>query len=234
MNRKFFRISVGGDRDTSTLKGFRRTYIGSMPGKIVQGLRNVGVENPVILIDEIDKLVERSIHGDPSSVLLEILDPEQNVAFTDDYMDLPVDLSKVLFLCTANTLRTIPRPLLDRMEVIHVSGYTHAEKWHILEKYLMPQEMSRSGMKGKETQFKITDDAKRYMIENYCREPGVRGLQRSIKRIMEKLALKMVTGEKDLTITNQNLESYIGIPPYHSARIYPNTPIVCLKVRRNA
>ncbi len=226
VNRKFFRISVGGDRDTSTLKGFRRTYTGSMPGKIVQGLRNVQVENPVILIDEVDKMVERSVQGDPSSVLLEILDPEQNNAFTDDYMDIPVDLSKVLFLCTANTLRTIPRPLLDRMEVIHVSGYTHAEKWHILENYLTPQETSNSGLKGREKDFKITDDAKRFMIENYCREPGVRGLQRSIKRIMEKLALKIVTGEKDLNVGVSNLEKYIGIPPFHSARIYPKTPIV--------
>ena len=226
VNRKFFRISVGGDRDTSTLKGFRRTYIGAIPGKIVQGLRNVQVENPVILIDEIDKLGERSIHGDPSSVLLEILDPEQNTAFTDDYMDVPVDLSKVLFLCTANTLSTIPRPLLDRMEIINVSGYTHAEKRHILDKYLMPQELSRAGLTERAKEFNINDEAKKEMIENYCREPGVRGLQRSIKRIMEKIALKMVTGEKDLAVTPNNLEDYIGSPPFHSARIYPQTPPV--------
>ncbi len=178
------------------------------------------------MIDEIDKLGERSIHGDPSSVLLEILDPEQNATFTDDYVDLPVDLSKVLFLCTANTLNTIPKPLLDRMEIIYVAGYTHAEKRHILDKYLLPQEMSRAGLTGKEKEFTITDEAKKDMIENYNREPGVRGLQRSIKRIMEKIALKMVTDEKDLTVTAKNLEDYIGNPPFHSARIYPQTPPV--------
>eukprot|EP01022_Parablepharisma_sp_SALTPOND_P004364 TRINITY_DN120164_c2_g1_i1.p1 TRINITY_DN120164_c2_g1~~TRINITY_DN120164_c2_g1_i1.p1 ORF type:complete len:560 (+),score=44.25 TRINITY_DN120164_c2_g1_i1:1545-3224(+) len=226
VNRKFFRISVGGDRDTSTLKGFRRTYVGAIPGKIIQGLRNVQVENPVILIDEIDKLGERSVHGDPSSVLLEILDPEQNTNFTDDYVDIPVDLSKVLFLCTANTLNTIPKPLLDRMEIINVAGYTHAEKRHILNRYLLPQEMDRAGLTGKDKEFSITDDAKNEMIVNYCREPGVRGLQRSIKRIMERLALKMVTNEKDLTVSAKNLEDYIGNPPFHSARIYPQTPSV--------
>lgn len=182
--------------------------------------------NPVILIDEIDKLGARSLHGDPSSVLLEILDPEQNSTFTDDYIDLPVDLSKVLFLCTANTLSTISKPLIDRMEVINVSGYTHAEKKHIMEKYLMPQEISRAGLTGREKEFQINEDAKKELIENYCREPGVRGIQRSIRRVMEKIALKIVSGEKDRNVTANNLEDYIGIPPFHSSRIYPTTPPV--------
>ena len=166
------------------------------------------------------------MHGDPSSVLLEILDPEQNSAFTDDYMDIPVDLSKVLFLCTANTTHSIPKPLLDRMEIINVAGYTHAEKQHILAKYLMPQELERTGMKGREKEFTITEEAVKDMIENYCREPGVRGLQRALRRIMEKMALKIVKAEKDLTVTSQNLSDYIGNPPFQSARIYPQTPPV--------
>jgi ATP-dependent Lon protease len=219
---------VGGDRSTSILKGFRRTYIGAIPGKIIQGLREVKVSNPLILIDEVDKLTERSIHGDPSSVLLEILDPEQNTTFVDDFIDLPVDLSKVLFICTANTLSTIPRPLLDRMEVIEVSGYTHAEKKHILDQYLFPQEMEKAGVTERQKEFKVTDDAKKEMIENYCRTPGVRELQKSLRRIMEKVAYKIVKGETNLEINNKNLEDYIGNPPFYPDRIYPQTPPVPL------
>lgn len=217
---------MGGDRDSSTLKGFRRTYIGAIPGKIIQGLRDVQVSNPLILIDEVDKLIDRSIHGDPASVLLEILDPEQNNAFVDNFMDLPVDLSKVLFICTANTVSTIPKTLLDRMEVIDVAGYTHTEKKHILDKYLFPQEMEKAGVTERQSEFKITEDAKKEMIENYCRTPGVRELQRSLRRIMEKVAFKIVKGEKNLVIDSKNLEEYIGNPPFYPDRIYPKTPIV--------
>lgn len=138
LGRKFSRIALGGDRDTSTLKGFRRTYVGAVPGKIVRALKTVEVENPVILIDEVDKLGQRSIHGDPGSALLEILDPEQNKSFTDDYLDVPIDLSKVLFICTANTLDTMHPALLDRMEIVTIAGYTHDEKKHILNRYLLP------------------------------------------------------------------------------------------------
>ncbi len=231
MSRKFFRISLGGDRDTSTLKGFRRTYVGAIPGKIAQGMRNVQVENPVILIDEIDKLGIRSVQGDPSSVLLEILDPEQNSAFTDDYIDVPIDLSKVLFLCTANVEHTIPKPLLDRMEIINVSGYTHAEKEHILSKYLLPQAIEKAGLKGKESQFKLSPQSTKKMIEDYCREPGVRGLQRAIKRIMEKIAYNIVNGATGIDVNEANLEDYIGSPPFNSSRIYPQTPTVsCLRI----
>ena len=219
---------MGGEKDTNSLKGFRRTYIGAMPGKIVQGLKNVQVENPVILIDEIDKLGMASIHGDPSSVMLEILDPEQNSAFTDDYLDLPIDLSKVLFLCTANVTYTIPKPLLDRMEVIYVSGYTHAEKRHILDKYLMPQAIAKSGMKGKDKDYMITENAIKKMIEDYYREPGVRGIQRGVNKIFEKLALKVVSNEKNLVVDINNLDDFLGHPHFHSARIYPQTPAVLI------
>jgi Lon-like ATP-dependent protease len=138
LGRQFHRISMGGDRDTSSLKGFRRTYVGAVPGKIVRALKTVEVENPVILIDEVDKLGQRSQQGDPGSVLLEILDPEQNNSFTDDFLDVPIDLSKVLFLCTANMLDTLHPAVLDRMEIIEVAGYTFEEKKHILNKYLLP------------------------------------------------------------------------------------------------
>lgn len=227
------RISVGGERDTLILKGSRRTYIGAMPGKIIQGLKTVGVENPVILIDEVDKIGFASHHGDPSSVLLEVLDPEQNFAFTDDYLDIPVDLSKVLFLCTANVTHTIPKPLLDRMEIIKVSGYTYAEKMHIYEKFLMPQTIFNTGLKGKEKSYFITENAVKKMIEDYCREPGVRGLQRGTNRICEKLALKIVTNEKNLAVDVNNLDDYIGFPPFHSARIYNQTPIVRHSYNKN-
>jgi ATP-dependent Lon protease len=139
LGRKYVRIALGGDRDTSSLKGFRRTYVGAVPGKIVRALKTAEVENPVILIDEVDKLGQRSMQGDPGSALLEILDPEQNKSFTDDYLDVPIDLSKVLFLCTANMLDTMHPALLDRMEIIHIAGYTHNEKKHILDSYLMPK-----------------------------------------------------------------------------------------------
>jgi len=226
VNRKFFRISLGGDQDTSTLKGFRRTYVGAIPGKIIQGLRTVQADNPVILIDEVDKIGIRSHHGDPGSVLLEVLDPEQNSAFTDDYIDVPVDLSKVFFLCTCNTEYTISKPLLDRMEIIQVSGYTHAEKDHIYEKYLLPKAIEKAGLKGKEQEFEITKEAKKRLIEDYCREPGVRGVQKAVGRITEKLAFKIVNNEKDLKVTEENIEDYIGHPPFHKARIYKETPPV--------
>lgn len=226
VNRKFFRISVGGDTHITSLKGFRRTYIGSIPGKIIQGFRDVHSSNPLILIDEIDKIVGKTQHGDPSSVLLEILDPEQNKAFVDDYLDLPFDLSKALFLCTANTLYTIPKPLIDRMEIIEVSGYTHEEKMNILNNFVYPQEIDNAGIKGKESEFTITNDAKKDMIENLCREPGVRELQRSIKRIMEKIAFQILKGEKNIIVNKENYLSYVGNPSIYPDRIYPQTPPV--------
>lgn len=200
LNRKFIRISLGGDRDTSSLKGHRRTYVGAIPGKIVKALKTAGSENPVILLDEIDKLGERSVQGDPSSVLLEILDPEQNSGFTDDYLDTPIDLSKVLFICTANNLSGIQQPLYDRMEIIEVSGYTFNEKKFIFSKYLQPKAIQNSGLNNiknfigldennthKEANFSINDTTVDRLINDYCRESGVRSLQRYTNRIYEKV-----------------------------------------------
>jgi ATP-dependent Lon protease len=146
LGRKYVRIALGGDKDTASLKGFRRTYVGAIPGKIVRALKTAEVENPVILIDEVDKIGQRSVHGDPGSALLEILDPEQNTAFTDDYLDVSIDLSKVLFLCTANMLDTLHPAVLDRMEIIELSGYTHSEKRHIMDTYLIPEAIRNAGL----------------------------------------------------------------------------------------
>ena len=146
LGRKYVRIALGGDKDTSSLKGFRRTYVGAIPGKIVRALKTAEVENPVILIDEVDKIGQRSVHGDPGSALLEILDPEQNNAFTDDFLDVPIDLSKVLFLCTANMLDTLHPAVLDRMEIIEIAGYTHREKRHIMDSYLIPDAIKKAGL----------------------------------------------------------------------------------------
>lgn len=146
LGRKFVRIALGGATDVSTLKGHRRTYVGAVPGKIVRALKTAEVENPVILIDEVDKIGQRSSHGDPGSALLEILDPEQNNSFTDDFLDVPIDLSKVLFLCTANMLDTLHPAVLDRMEIIEIAGYTHSEKRHILESFLLPEAVQNAGL----------------------------------------------------------------------------------------
>ena len=188
LNRKFKRISLGGDRDTSSLKGFRRTYVGAVPGKLIKALKDAGTENPVILLDEVDKLAERSMQGDPSSVLLEILDPEQNYAFTDDFLDVPVDLSKVFFLCTANDLSTIRGPLTDRMEIIEVPGYTFQEKLHIYHKYLEPKAIEKSGIT-EEHKYSIQEGTIEKLILDYCRESGIRSLQRYTNRIFEKVGI---------------------------------------------
>ncbi|XP_065852683.1 lon protease homolog 1, mitochondrial [Euphorbia lathyris] len=189
LNRKFFRFSVGGLSDVAEIKGHRRTYIGAMPGKMVQCLKNVGTANPLVLIDEIDKL-GRGHAGDPASALLELLDPEQNANFLDHYLDVPIDLSKVLFVCTANVIDTIPSPLLDRMEVIAIAGYITDEKMHIARDYLEKSTREACGIKPE--QVEVTDDALLALIENYCREAGVRNLQKHIEKIYRKIALKLV------------------------------------------
>ena len=171
LDRRFYRFSLGGMRDEAEIKGHRRTYIGAMPGKFVQALKEVEVANPVIMLDEIDK-IGASYQGDPASALLEVLDPEQNVDFLDHYLDLRVDLSKVLFICTANQLDTIPGPLLDRMEIIRLSGYLTEEKMAIARNHLWPRALKRSGLKKK--QINLTEPALRLIIENYAREAGVR------------------------------------------------------------
>ncbi|KAH8823018.1 Lon protease C-terminal proteolytic domain-containing protein [Flagelloscypha sp. PMI_526] len=189
LNRQFFRFSVGGLTDVAEIKGHRRTYVGALPGKIIQALKRVGTENPLVLIDEVDK-IGRGHNGDPSSALLEMLDPEQNNSFMDHYMDVPVDLSRVLFVCTANNLETIPAPLLDRMEVLEVSGYVSDEKSEIADKYLGPQAKEASGLKNADVVLQA--DAIDLLIKYYCRESGVRNLKKHIEKVYRKAALKLV------------------------------------------
>ncbi|EIW84492.1 ATP-dependent protease La [Coniophora puteana RWD-64-598 SS2] len=197
LGRQFFRFSVGGLTDVAEIKGHRRTYVGALPGKIIQALKRVGTENPLVLIDEVDK-IGRGHNGDPASALLEMLDPEQNSAFLDHYMDVPVDLSRVLFVCTANNLDTIPAPLLDRMEVLEVSGYVSEEKVAIAQRYLAPQAKEASGLKDADVE--IDREAVDVLIKWYCRESGVRGLKKQIEKIYRKAALKLVDdiGEETL------------------------------------
>ncbi|ODV94940.1 hypothetical protein PACTADRAFT_59584 [Pachysolen tannophilus NRRL Y-2460] len=192
LNRKFYRFSVGGLSDVSEIKGHRRTYVGAIPGRVVQALKKTQTENPLILIDEIDKVSHtHSVNGgDPAAALLELLDPEQNNSFLDNYMDVPIDLSKVLFVCTANTLSTIPGPLLDRMEVIEISGYIAEEKIKIAEKYLAPDAKKSSGLD--KVNVNLTEEAIKALIKNYCRESGVRNLKKQIEKIYRKAALNVV------------------------------------------
>ena len=189
VSRQFFRFSVGGLSDVAEIKGHRRTYVGAMPGKAIQALKKVGTENPLILIDEVDK-IGRGHNGDPSSALLEMLDPEQNGSFLDHYMDVPVDLSRVLFVCTANTLDTIPQPLLDRMEVIEVSSYTADEKRHIARGYLAPQAKDSSGLK--DANVALPDETIDFLIRHHARESGVRGLKKLLEKVYRKIAFNIV------------------------------------------
>ncbi|PWN30959.1 ATP-dependent protease La [Jaminaea rosea] len=189
LDRQFFRFSVGGLSDVAEIKGHRRTYVGAMPGKAIQALKKVGTENPLVLIDEVDK-IGRGHNGDPSSALLEMLDPEQNGSFLDHYMDVPVDLSRVLFVCTANTLSTIPQPLLDRMEVIEVSSYTADEKRHIAKGYLAPQAKEASGLK--DANVTLPDSTIEFLIKNHARESGVRSLRKLLEKVYRKIAFNIV------------------------------------------
>jgi len=222
LNRNFFRFSVGGLSDVAELKGHRRTYIGAMPGKAVQALKKTKSENPLILIDEIDKL-GRGWQGDPSAALLEMLDPEQNNSFMDHYLDVPVDLSKVLFLCTANVLDTIPDPLRDRMEIINISGYVAEEKLAIAEKYLIPQVEELTGLN--KSHINLTSEGLNTLIKSYCRESGVRNLRKHIEKIYRKVAFKVVHDNEDgLSIGENNLSDYVGKPIFSSDKMYPQTP----------
>ncbi len=218
LNRKFFRFSVGGMRDEAEIKGHRRTYIGSMPGKIIQGLKIVKSKAPVFMIDEIDKL-GASYQGDPSSALLEALDPEQNVEFRDHYLDIPFDLSHILFICTANSMDTIPRPLLDRMEVIRLSGYITDEKVEIAKRYIIPKSLKTHGLDKNSIRYR--KNALEAIADGYAREAGMRNFEKSIDRIHRKVARKVVEGKDELpyTITRENLEEYLQKPYFREGEI---------------
>lgn len=223
LGRKFFRFSVGGMRDEAEIKGHRRTYIGSMPGKLIQALKSTSSANSVIMLDEVDKMGS-SYHGDPASALLEVLDPEQNKDFLDHYLDVRFDLSNVLFIVTANVLETIPEPLKDRMEVIRLSGYIQEEKLQIAKQFLMPRSKAVMGIKA--NQVMISDAALLSIIDGYAREAGVRNLENQIKKILRKIAKKIVEQQgKRFRIVPKNLSDYLGKPPFTSDCFYKKSHV---------
>lgn len=222
LGREYFRFSVGGMTDVAEIKGHRRTYVGAMPGKIIQCLKKTKTENPLVLIDEVDK-IGRGYQGDPSSALLELLDPEQNANFLDHYLDVPVDLSKVLFICTANVIDTIPEPLRDRMEMINVSGYVAQEKLAIAERYLVPQARTLCGLD--ESKAQLSAAVLTLLIKQYCRESGVRNLQKQVEKVLRKAAYKIVSGEaQTVQVTPENLQDFVGKPVFTVERMYEVTP----------
>lgn len=208
LNKKYVRISLGGVRDEAEIRGHRKTYVGAMPGRLAEGLRQAGVSNPLMLLDEIDK-ISADYRGDASSALLEVLDGEQNMKFRDHYVETPIDLSQVLFIATANTTQTIPKPLLDRMEMIEINSYTENEKFHIAKNYLVKKQMEKNGLP--EDQLTISDGALRKIIHNYTREAGVRNLERRIGDICRKSAREYLENKKTcIRVTESNLEKYLG------------------------
>ncbi|ASP39949.1 endopeptidase La [Bacterioplanes sanyensis] len=223
LGRKFYRFSVGGMRDEAEIKGHRRTYVGAMPGKLVQALKDVDVANPVIMLDEIDKM-GTSYQGDPASALLEVLDPEQNKEFLDHYLDLRLDLSKVLFICTANQLDSIPGPLLDRMDTIRLSGYIAEEKLAIARTHLWPRVLERNGLK--KSQISISDATLRKVIDGYARESGVRNLEKQLQQIARKSVVKLIGGEKKVSVSGKNLHEFLGQPVFRQERIIRGVGVV--------
>jgi ATP-dependent Lon protease len=222
LGRRFYRFSLGGMRDEAEIKGHRRTYIGALPGKFLQAMKTAGTSNPVIMLDEIDK-IGASFRGDPASALLEVLDPEQNSNFRDHYLDVPFDLSNVMFVATANQLDTIPRPLLDRMEVIRLSGYILEEKVEIARRYLIPKALVNHGLK--RSQVAIQKGALVYLIDSYAREAGVRNLENLLKKIMRKAAME-ISGDsgKRITVSKEDLESRLGKPVFSPDEFFGSTP----------
>ncbi len=213
LNRKYVRVSLGGVRDEADIRGHRRTYIGAMPGRIMDGIAKSGVSNPVMVLDEVDKLGQ-SYNGDPASALLEVLDPEQNHTFTDHYMNVPYDLSNVLFICTANSLDTIPEPLLNRMEVIQFNGYTASDKFQIAKKHLLPKAMQAMGIR--EENLEVQDSAIRSMIDHYTMEGGVRSLKKVLDTLGRSAAVAIAEGNHEkLVITDENLKDYLDVRPIH-------------------
>ncbi|CQR72443.1 Lon protease 1 [Sporomusa ovata DSM 2662] len=223
MERKFVRISLGGVRDEAEIRGHRRTYVGALPGRIIQGMRTVGSKNPVFLMDEIDKM-SADFRGDPSAALLEVLDPEQNNTFSDHYIELPYDLSRVLWVVTANGMHNIPRPLLDRMEIISIAGYTEEEKAEIAKRYLIPKQTTDHGLADNRIAF--SEGTIQKIIREYTRESGVRNLERNIAKLCRKAARKVVQDEVPvIKITAQNLHTFLGTPKYRHAQAEASSQI---------
>ena len=218
LNRKYVRMSLGGVKDEAEIRGHRRTYIGAMPGRIINAMKMAGTINPLMLFDEVDKLGV-SHNGDPAAALLEVLDPEQNSTFRDHFVEQPYDLSKVLFMCTANSLDTIPGPLRDRMEIIELSSYTSQEKLHIAEDHLVGKQRKRHGLTAKQLKFK--SDAIDAIIDGYTREAGVRQLERVIGEVCRKAVTTIMGGEKkSMTVSAKNLEELLGARKFMPETIY--------------
>lgn len=227
MGRKYQRISLGGVKDESEIRGHRRTYVGAMPGRIISAIKQSGVKNPVILLDEIDKL-SKDYQGDPSAALLEVLDPEQNNTFYDHYIDCPFDLSEVLFITTANNRSNIPKPLYDRMEILPLYSYTHEEKFNIAKKYLVAKLLKKNGLKS--TQFSIEDDALHFLIENYTKEAGVRGLEKNLSSLMRKVAKEIVSKKaKKMNIDTKLVKKLLGPEKYKNSKRYVDSEIGVVK-----
>lgn len=213
LNKEYVRICLGGVRDEAEIRGHRKTYVGAMPGRIAEGLRKAGVKNPLMLLDEIDKM-SNDYKGDPSSALLEVLDGEQNRRFVDHYIEAPIDLSEVLFIATANTLQTVPKPLLDRMEIIELTSYTDVEKLHIAKRYLLPRQIEHNGLE--KVQLHIPDGAMKEIIASYTREAGVRELERKLGQVCRKAVIRLMEHpEKKLKVNKRDLSAYLGTPKYH-------------------